>query len=64
MYVQMEQTPAADGFRNGLLRSGPRDFHPLGGSVREQFVSSVDDGDVQGRIVLETNLVGQLGDEE
>ncbi len=64
MYVQMEQTPAADGFRNGLLRSGTRDFHPLSGSVREQFVSSVDDDDVQGRIVLETDLVGQFGDEE
>lgn len=64
MYVQMELTPAADGFRNGVLRSGTRDFLDITGSVREQFVSEVADGDVQGRIVLEAALVAPLGDDE
>lgn len=64
MYIQMELTPAADGFRNGVLRSGTRDFQHLNGSVREQFVASVAEDDVQGRIVLETALVGPLGDDE
>jgi hypothetical protein len=64
MYAQMELTPATDGVRNGVLRSGTRDFLPLSGSIREKFVSDVADGDVQGRIVLEASLVGALGDEE
>jgi hypothetical protein len=64
MYVQMELTPAADGVRNGVMRSGTRDFLPTTGTVRELFVSDVEDGDVQGRIVLEAELVGPLGDEE
>jgi len=64
MYVQMELTPAADGVRNGVLRSGTREFEPLHGNVREQFVLAAEDDDVQGRIVLETALVGTLGDEE
>ena len=64
MYAQMELTPAADGFRNGELMAGTHDFLELSGSVREQFVSSVEDSDVQSRIVLETALVGTFGDEE
>jgi len=64
MYVQMELTPAADGFRNGELIAGTHDFLELNGNVREQFLSSTEDGDVQSRIVLETALVGTLGDEE
>lgn len=64
MYVQMELAPAADGFRNGTLMAGTHDFLKLNGSVREQFVSSIDDDDVQGRISLETTLVGTFGDEE
>jgi hypothetical protein len=64
MYVQMELTPAADGFRNGVLMAGTRDFLELNGSVREQFISSVDDSDVQSRIVLEAGLVGTFGDDE
>lgn len=64
MYAQMELTPSADGFRNGELMAGTRDFLELNGSVREQFVSTVEDNDVQGRIILETAFVGTLGDEE
>jgi hypothetical protein len=36
---------------------------PLEGSIRERFVSEVEDGDVQGRIVLEATLAGPLEDE-
>jgi hypothetical protein len=64
MYAQMELTPATDGFRNGVLRSGTRDFSLLSGSIRERFIAAVEDDDVQGRIILETGLVGQLEDEE
>lgn len=64
MYMQMEMTPAADGIRSGVLRSGTQDFQFLNGNVREQFVSEVEDDDVQGRIILETALVGPLGDDE
>lgn len=64
MYVQMELTPAADGFRNGKLIAGTQDFLELTGTVREQFEASTEDGDVQGRIILETALVGTFGDEE
>jgi len=63
MYVQMDLTPAEDGVRDGILRSGTRDFLPLEGSIRERFVSEVEDGDVQGRIVLEATLAGPLEDE-
>lgn len=64
MYLQMDLTPTADGVRNGALRSGTQDFLILHGNVREHFVSVVEDDDVQGRIVLETELVAPLGDEE
>jgi len=64
MYAQMELIPAADGFRNGVLRSGTREFQAVIGNVREQFVSEVEDGDSQERIVLEAALVGLPGDEE
>jgi hypothetical protein len=64
IYVDMELAPGDDGFRNGTLRAGTRDFLTLTGNVREQFVSDVDDSDVQGRIILEAALLGTFGDEE
>lgn len=65
MYIRMEVTPSADGLRHGILQAGTRDFELLSGSVREQFYSEVaEDQDVQGRIELETALVGPMGDEE
>lgn len=65
MYVEMEVTPSADGYRNGILVSGTRDFSTLTGSVREQFISDVGgDADIQGRIQLEAALVGPLGAEQ
>jgi hypothetical protein len=65
IYAKMEISPSADGFRNGVMLSGSRDFSVLSGSVREQFIADAsEDADVQGRIRLEAALVGQLGDEE
>lgn len=65
IYVKMEITPSADGFRNGEMLAGSRDFSVLSGSVREQFIADAgEDADAQGRIRLEAALVGQLGDEE
>ena len=64
MYIKMEVTPSADGFRNGIVVSGTRDFGMLSGSVREQFIANVENNDeVQSRIRLEALLVGPLGEE-
>lgn len=65
MYVKMEVQPSADGFRNGKLISGTRDFETLSGPVREQFIADLaDDPDSQGRIQLEAALVAPLGEAE
>ncbi|MBT8099041.1 MAG: hypothetical protein KJO82_04795 [Gammaproteobacteria bacterium] len=65
IYVKMEITPAADGFRNGAVISGTREFADLSGSVREQFIADVEGRtDIQSRILLQTALVGALGDLE
>lgn len=65
IYVKMEITPSADGFRNGTVISGTRDFAELSGSVREQFIADLEDRtDIQSRILLQTTLVGALGDLE
>ncbi len=62
MYVQMDLDPSVEGYRNGVLLTGTRDFESLSGSVREQFVADVedDDYDTQGRIELVTALVSPL----
>jgi len=62
MYVQMDLTPSIEGYRNGVLLTGTRDFESLSGSVREQFVADVeaDDYDTEGRIELMTALVSPL----
>jgi len=65
IYVKMEITPSADGFRNGAMVSGTRDFAELSGSVRELFIADVaDSAGVQSQIQLQTALVGSLGDLE
>ena len=62
-YLQMELAPSDEGFRNGRLTAGTREFEKLSGSVREQFFSD-EDGDVStGRIELQTAFVGPFGDE-
>ena len=61
IYANMEMEPAADGYRNGVMRSGTRDFELLSGSVQEQFIAEVEDNlyDVESRIVLVTSLIGE-----
>ena len=58
-------TPSEDGMRNGVLVSGTRDFAELSGGLREEFVAPLtDDPESQGRIRLNTMLVGPLGEAE
>ena len=66
IYLQMDVEPSAEGHRNGRLTAGTREFETLRGTVREQFVTVVEDEDsnVDGRIELITAFVGPLGDEE
>lgn len=65
LYAQMNVTPDADGFRNGVVKAGTREFASLSGSLREQFVADeIETEESQGRIELVTGLVGQLADEE
>ena len=65
IYLKMEITPSADGFRNGSMVSGTHDFSELTGSARELFIAEVSgNDDVQSRIQLQTALVGPLGDIE
>jgi len=65
IYAHMELSPSVDGYRDGKLRSGTRDFQELTGTVREQFIAG-DDGDEesQGSIELHATLVAPLGDIE
>jgi len=65
IYAQMELSPSADGYRNGKLRSGTRDFVELTGTVREQFIAGeAGEEESQGRIELQAALVAPLGDIE
>ena len=65
VYFQMDLAPSPEGYRNGLLIAGTRDFETLSGSVREQFISDIqnEDFDVDGRIELVTAFIGSLSDE-
>jgi hypothetical protein len=66
LYATMQPAAAAGGDRRGTLRAGTLEFDGLHGEVRERFVSggeqSPAEGDVDGRIELETALVGLAGD--
>ena len=65
MFVTMEMTPSEDGMRNGVMVSGTRDFAELSGGLREEFMAPLaDDPESQGRIRLNTILVGPLGEAE
>lgn len=60
MFVKMAVTSSSDGYRQGNLRAGTREFLPLRGVVLERFVKEDDDvefGSV-GRIELAAALVG------
>lgn len=65
VYVKMNISPGADGYRNGRLIAGTREFEKLSGSVREQFIAADGQGrfDGSGRIELETAFVAPLGAE-
>jgi hypothetical protein len=60
MYVSMQVNPSPDGFREGILTSGTREFLTLSGVVLERFIK--DDigpnADGAGRIELAAALVG------
>lgn len=66
VYLQMDVAPSPEGFRNGRLTAGTREFAKLIGTVREQYIADVEDeeSNIDGRIELITAFVGQLGDDE
>lgn len=66
MFAGMDLNTSADGYRNGLLLAGTREFETLNGSVREYFNNDVadDELEISGRLELITALVGLLGDAE
>jgi hypothetical protein len=65
LYLDMELAPTAEGFRNGSLTTGTRDFENLSGNIREQFISNDESNefDGTGRIELLTFFVAPLGSE-
>lgn len=65
VYAAMEMTPTADGYRNGVVRAGTREFAELSGEITEQFVAAEQiSDDSQGRIEIIAALVAPLGDVE
>lgn len=66
VYLQMELAPSGEGYRNGTLTAGTREFAILSGSVREQFITDIEhEGSVvDGRIELITAFVSPSGDAE
>ena len=60
MYVSMAPNPSPDGYREGSLRAGTREFLTLNGVVLERFVKDDFslDTDGAGRIELAAALVG------
>jgi len=65
VYLKMDLAPTNQGYRNGTLIAGTREFDAMNGNVREQFVSN-DEGtefDGNGRIELVTVFVGSFASE-
>ena len=60
MYVSMSPNPSPDGYREGSLRAGTREFLTLSGVILERFVRDDvgPDSDGAGRIELAAALVG------
>ncbi len=60
MYVSMAPNPSPDGYREGNLRAGTREFLTLNGVILERFLSDNigPDPDGAGRIELAAALVG------
>jgi len=64
-YVDMEVTPSADGYREGVMRAGTRDFATLAGMMRVKLLDDIDEEfDIKNRIEIQTMLVAPLGEEE
>lgn len=61
IYLQMELAPTPEGYRNGRLTAGTRDFESMSGGIREQFIAEGqnEEFDGVGRIELITAFVGQ-----
>lgn len=61
IYLQMELAPTPEGYRNGRLTAGTRDFESMSGGIREQFIAEGqnEEFDGVGRIELITDFVGQ-----
>ena len=65
IYVDMEVIPAADGYREGVMRAGTRDFAVLNGAMRVKLIYDVEaDIDIENRIEIQTILVASLGEDE
>jgi hypothetical protein len=66
MYVSMDPNPSPDGYREGTLRVGTREFQTLNGVVLERFIRDDigPDSDGVGRIELAAALVGPAVDIE
>jgi hypothetical protein len=62
MFVTMSASPSPDGYRQGNLRAGTREFQNLNGAVLERFVKDEFDfeSDTVGRIELAAALVGPV----
>jgi hypothetical protein len=60
VYFPMSADADANGFRNGLLRGGSREFSRHTGSLLERFVA--DDTDTGGQIELQLTVVGPAQD--
>jgi len=60
MFLTMAANPSADGFREGWLRAGTREFLTLQGTVLERFIrlAGDPDSDSTGRIELSAAFVG------
>ncbi len=66
MYVSMAPNPSSNGYREGTLRAGTREFLTLHGVVLERFAKFDPDSDTRsaGRIELAAALVGKEQREE
>ncbi len=66
MFVTMATSPTPDGYRQGNLRAGTREFLDLNGVVLERFVKEEDDPELGsvGRIELAAALVGSADETE
>jgi hypothetical protein len=66
MFVTMAADPLPEGYRQGDLTAGTREFLPMSGVVLERFVEEDDNPDFGsvGRIELAAALVGQPGEAE